>query len=211
MTLAVSACSRYELAARWNEMRGDGYALDRVPREIAPDAKPGCPDEVRTIAYRGRHLPYGGVLLVAAAFESKLAAFEQVVVQVATSHYGRAPERVLHFGVQACRSIRGGSGRLSEHALANALDVAGFRFGRAKQPLPPGVPPPLQRAFTVSVKHHWAPTSADATPQLHSRFLRALIERVRADRIFRGIVGPGREGHADHLHLDYAPWRYHLM
>jgi hypothetical protein len=208
--MLASACSSHDIAARWNEIRGDAYSLDRVPREVVQDARAECSPDVRTTAYRGRHLQYGGAVLVAAAFEPKLEAFERTVVRLARSYYGRAPERLVHFGVRACRRVRGAD-RLSEHALANAIDVAGFRFGRAQAPLPAGVPASLRGAFTVSIKHHWTLRSAEPVLQLHGRFLRALLDRVRSDRMFRGIVGPGREGHADHFHFDYAPWRYMLF
>lgn len=185
--------------------------LDGVPREVAAQGDVDCPPGVPTVSYPGAEIAYGGPLLVASAFEPKLRAFERVVVQVAKERYGRAPERVLHFGVRACRRIRGASGRMSEHALGNALDLAGFRFGRASDPPPSHLPAPLLRSFTITVIRHFQPTSAHAIDHLHSHFLHELIARVRARRIFRGIVGPGREGHADHLHLDYAPWRYALF
>jgi hypothetical protein len=209
--MLAPACSPHDVVARWNELRGDAYALDRISREVAPEAPARCSPDVRTTEYRGRHLQYGSVVLVAAAFEPKLVAFERTVVQLASSYYGRAPERLLHFGVRACRRIRGGSDRLSEHALANAVDVAGFRFGRAQAPLPAGVPASLRGPFTVSIKYHWKPRSGEPALLLHDRFLRGLVERVRSDRMFRGIVGPGREGHADHFHFDYAPWSYMFL
>jgi hypothetical protein len=211
LTLCSVACNRYELASRLNDLRGDGYALDAVPRDVAADAQPTCPPSVAVVPYRGSELAYGRTVLVAAAFEPKLRAFEQLVLQLARERYGRVPERLLHFGVRACRRVRGTSRRLSEHALANALDVAGFRFGRASERLPSHLPASLQGPFTATILRHWQPASADAADQLHSRFLHELVERVRRQGGFRGIVGPGREGHADHLHFDYAPWRYTLL
>jgi hypothetical protein len=96
---------------------------------------------------------------------------------------------------------------LSEHALGNALDVSGFQFDAVAPAAASEVT--LPNAFTISVKQHWG---QDRKPRarVHARFLRALMERVIGSRMFRGVVGPGHEGHADHFHFDQAPWRYSL-
>jgi hypothetical protein len=212
LCVVATACSSYQLAAQWNELRGDAYPLDSMPRQLEPSQQASCPEGVETVVYGGAGVPYERAVRVARAFEGKLRRFEQAVVELARARYGRAPERLLHVGARACRPVRGNGTRLSEHALANALDVTGFRFGRAtEQPaLPDDLPDALRRSFTLTVRRHWTPGS-DAAGAMHSRFLRDLIDRIQRDGLFRGIVGPGREGHSGHLHLDYAPWRYTLL
>jgi hypothetical protein len=97
---------------------------------------------------------------------------------------------------------------LSEHALGNAVDVAGFDFG----PLPKNatLPPGLDRGFTngfeVRVLKHWRAKSGHAA--VHSRFLKTLARRLIARKdIFRVILGPGYPGHRSHFHFDMATFR----
>ena len=198
-------CSRYELVATWNEVRGDAYALDAFPRDLPDGAAPTCPAELATVIYRGDSIPYVAPVQVAEPFVAKLREFERLIVAVSTEHYGRPPDRLLHFGARACRTVRGNARRLSEHALGNALDLRGFEWKRARTAAP------FPQAFSVSVLRHWTPREGDAEAAAHQRFLRELVERIEAHDVFRGIVGPGREGHANHLHFDQAPWSYTLL
>jgi hypothetical protein len=65
----------------------------------------------------------------------------------------------------------------------------------------------MRRGFSLRVRSHWTPKrERDA---YHAAFLHRLVEELRKrPDIFRGIVGPPRPRHTDHLHLDAAPWRY---
>lgn len=204
---ALSACGRYELAATWNELRGDAYALDAISRDLAEGAAPSCPAEVATVMYRGEVIAYQTPVRVAVAFVPKLRTFERVVSEVAQAHYGRAPDRVLHFGTRACRSVRGSGGRLSEHALSNAMDLSGFEWQRTAATRASASTP----AFRVTIQKHWKPADSSAEAARHAQFLHALVDRIVSDDVFRGVIGPGREGHANHLHLDQAPWSYVLF
>ena len=92
---------------------------------------------------------------------------------------------VDHFGAYACRDIRGGGppGR-SQHAFANAIDIAGFRLGDGRR---------------VTVAAHYR------DPGARGVFLR----RVREDacRVFSAALGPDfNTAHHDHLHLDMGAW-----
>jgi hypothetical protein len=205
LACALAGCGRYELAATWNEVRGDAYALDDFPRDLAEGAAPGCPAELPTVTYRGEIVAYAAPVQVAEPFVAKLREFEQLVAAVSTEHYGRPPDRLVHFGARACRTVRGNVRRLSEHALGNALDLSGFEWKRARGA------ERYPKAFSVSVLRHWTPLEADANASTHQQFLRELVARVDENDVFRGIVGPGREGHANHLHFDQAPWSYTLF
>ena len=149
---------------------------------------------------------------MAAAFVPKLEELDAVVAEVALAHYGRLPAKLRHFGALACRRVRGSHSRLSEHALGNAIDLSGFGFTRLKRGeiAPPELPIELHKAFEVSIEKHWD-GGASPVEALHQRFLHALVERVRDDDVFRGVIGPGREGHANHLHFDQSPWGYALF
>lgn len=88
---------------------------------------------------------------------------------------------IEHYGTYACRRIYGQTeGRASEHASANALDVAAFR---------------LRDGRRVTVARDWS----DEGPE--GSFLRAA--RDGACRTFGAVLGPEyNAAHRDHLHLD---------
>ena len=110
------------------------------------------------------------------------ALFELHVLQpAAREHLGQAVVRVDHLGTYACRNqYHRDSGRRSEHATANAIDIAGFV---------------LADGTTISVLSDWngAPHKA--------AFLRAL--RDGACRFFDVVLSPAyNEAHRDHFHFD---------
>ncbi|GLK79296.1 extensin family protein [Methylopila turkensis] len=88
---------------------------------------------------------------------------------------------VAHFGAYSCRNVYGrASGRRSQHATANAIDISAFRLADGR---------------TVSVLRDWS----DAGPA--GRFLREA--RDGACGVFAGVLSPDyNAAHADHLHLD---------
>jgi hypothetical protein len=207
----IGGCSGREMAATWNDITGDPYALDGVSREVTAGGETLCPT-LNYVSYAGARVPYGRPVRVADAFVPKLEELDRTVAEVAIAHYGRAPSKLRHFGALACRRVRGSHGRLSEHALGNAIDISGFGFARLKagEVAPPALPVELRKAFEVSVEKHWDGGVSPAE-QLHQRFLRALVARVQDEDVFRGVIGPGREGHANHLHFDQSPWGYALF
>jgi hypothetical protein len=194
-------------------LRGDAYALDQVSRELPEASETLCPATLEYVTYAGELVRYKRPVQVAAPFVPKLRAFEAIVVEVAREHYGRAPDRLVHFGARVCRRVRGNSTRLSEHALGNALDLSGFEWQRAKEnegsatrkPARNHTRPSFERAFSVSSVRHWN-ASEPGVDQRHRDFLRALAGRVTERELSRCIVGPVLEFHATHLHHDYAPW-----
>ena len=203
-----AGCGRHKAAATWNQLRGEPYVLDGISRELKGGKRAVCPEQIEYRNYGGQLVRLKKPVLVARPFIPKLQAFERVLQTVAKQHYGRPPDRILHFGSRACRTVRGNKKRLSEHALGNAIDISGFEWTRVKKDR--ALRDGAERAFTISVKQHW-PESDDAFAERHSRFLHALVERTVDEEIFRGVIGPGREGHADHLHFDVAPWDYKLF
>ncbi len=184
------------------------YALDAVPRHVAREADVECASE-DMVRFRGGDVRYSPTARVHPDFVPRLEAFEEVLVDLAERHYGRAPRRLHHVGAYACRRSRGRTTRVSEHALGNALDLEGLDFGPLARDatLPEHLPRRLRRSFQVSVGSHWSPRRE--RDRMHADFLHALADTLR-DRpdIFRGMVGPPRPRHHGHLHLDAAPWRY---
>lgn len=116
------------------------------------------------------------------------ALFEQhVLLPAARDHLGQEIVRVTHFGTYACRNInhRAG-GRRSEHATANAIDIAGFVLANGQQ---------------ITVKDDWA-----GGDRRQTAFLRAL--RDGACRFFDVVLSPDyNEAHHDHFHFDMGSYR----
>jgi hypothetical protein len=110
----------------------------------------------------------------------------QVVRPAALEILGSELAAIAHYGAYACRRVGGGeAGRPSEHATANALDVAAFRLRDGRQ---------------VSVAADWS----DEGPE--GRFLRAV--RDGACGPFEAVLGPEyNAAHRDHFHLDRGPYR----
>jgi hypothetical protein len=182
------------------------YALDGLPR-VLPEREP-LPCDQPLVSYRGGQVRYRKAARVHEAFVPRLRAFEEVLVRIAIKHYGRAPSMMEHMGTHNCRRMRLYPTWVSEHALGNGIDVAGFDFAALPRAVsaPDGLPTALRRGFSVSVLEHWS--SRSRLGAVHSAFLQdlaqALIER---QDIFRVLLGPAYPGHKNHFHFDCAPYR----
>jgi hypothetical protein len=113
-----------------------------------------------------------------------LALWEWHVVQpAALKHFGVKVAAIDHFGSYSCRRLYNrAEGGWSEHAAANAVDVAGFR---------------LEDGRRLTVARDWSGTDAEA------KFLHEV--RDGACRLFATTLSPDyNESHRDHLHLDQA-------
>jgi hypothetical protein len=188
----------------------DAYALDDAER-ARPERgkKPACDAGVMKI-YRGTSIRYATPIVVHPAFVERLRRFEEVAREVGVEVYGRAPKTLVHAGGFACRPTQ--SGRLSEHALGNAIDLDGFvlpalskRDLRALGDAGVTIEPKLRGALRVRVSDAWR----EKAPAHARRFYALLLRRLRArGDVFRGIIGPPTRGHASHLHLDAGRWAY---
>lgn len=136
----------------------------------------------------------GGAALSAPQLTCEAAAalalwVEHEVQPLAEKHLGSRVSHIATMGTYACRNIIGrrflGNVR-SQHATANAIDIAGFR---------------LAGGNTVSVKRDWSGDDAKA------RFLKDVHGRACA--YFRVVLGPEfNAAHRDHFHFDRGPmWR----
>jgi len=144
---------RYADAVR---LRADKDAINLVPAAVAPS----CP--------------------VVAAFK----LWEWQVVQPAAQRiYGTSVRSIRHFGSYSCRRMYGrGQGDFSEHATADAIDIAAFVLKDGRQ---------------VSVLKDWKGEGKDAA------FLREV--RDGACGLFSTVLSPDyNAAHRDHFHLDQA-------
>jgi len=113
-----------------------------------------------------------------------VALWEWHVVQpAALRHFGSKVAAIDHYGSYSCRRLYGrAEGGWSEHAAANAFDIAGFR---------------LEDGTRITVIGDWKGAGPKAA------FLREV--RDGACGLFATVLSPDyNAAHRDHLHLDQA-------
>ncbi|MET3436641.1 extensin family protein [Sphingomonas sp. 1185] len=161
-----------------------GIRHSRLPdRRDGPQC--GYDDVVRFTAGGARTIGYRPASLgISCPVAASLALWEWDSVQPAARDLlGAQVVAIDHLGSYNCRRISGrSSSDWSEHASANAIDVAGFRLSDGRR---------------ISVARDWK----DDGPA--GRFL----HRVRDDacRLFATTLSPDyNAAHADHFHLDQA-------
>lgn len=117
-----------------------------------------------------------------------LALWERhVLAPAAREHLQAEVARIEHFGSYACRNVYGrAEGRRSQHATADAFDIAGFLLGDGRR---------------VRVLADWDGQDADT-----AEFLRAV--RDGACDYFDAVLGPDyNAAHRDHFHFDRGGFR----
>jgi hypothetical protein len=109
----------------------------------------------------------------------------KAVDQLAQDRFGQGLSKVHHMGSFSCRRQRGnGSGRWSEHAFANAWDIAAFELNDGR---------------LIRVVTGW-----DGDDRQDKRFLRDA--RDAACRVFNVTLSPDyNAAHHDHFHVDMGP------
>lgn len=112
--------------------------------------------------------------------------WQREVDTLAQKHFAQPLAKIHHYGTYSCRRQRGnGSGQWSEHAFANAWDVAAFE---------------LKDGTRIQILKDWKGDRKKAA------FLRDA--RKAACRLFRVTLSPDyNEAHKDHFHLDMGPGR----
>lgn len=155
-----------------------GIELERLPDEVKG---PGCGFE-DVARLDGSSVAWGDGVTLTCPVLAGIAQWERhVLAPAAREHFGAEVSRVRHFGTYSCRNINNASsGRRSQHATANAVDVAGFV---------------LDDGTEISVQKHWNDPSAKGT------FLRRVHKR--ACKLFDTVLGPDFNAlHHDHFHFD---------
>lgn len=154
------------------------------PQADSP-ASARCP-LANVVRVQGGEVGLSSGFLASCPLAVALAVFERHQLQpMARAIFGQPVTRIDHLGSFACRNVYNRSaGRLSQHATANALDVAGFRLADGR---------------SISVLADWAGTGDKA------RFLREVSQG--ACRSFNTVLGPEyNAAHRNHLHLDMGRW-----
>ena len=166
-----AACQAFVAALPWQ-------AEPVADRETGPGC--GFRDALRV---QRTSVQVGAPFTLSCPAAASLALWERHVLQPqAQAIYGMPVRRIEHFGSYACRNVYGReAGRRSQHATADAFDVAGFV---------------LQDGRRITVARDW-PGADDAS----GRFLRKVHQG--ACSLFDGVLGPQyNRAHADHFHLD---------
>lgn len=146
----------------------------------------GCTigDGVRLTGGATPLIPAGPVMTCSLALS--YALWDRQVVQPEARRLSSEIEGIEHFGTYACRNIYGrpDDGR-SQHAFANALDVAGFRMASGR------------RITVIEDFHSRTPAGS-------------FLHRVRdgACQVFGTTLSPDyNAAHRNHLHLDRSAFK----
>ncbi|HEX8642060.1 MAG TPA: extensin family protein [Allosphingosinicella sp.] len=165
-------------------LRQAGVRFQALPPR-SPGGQCGYAHAVRFA--RGGALAIGyrpGDLGTNCAVAAGLALWEWHVVQpAALEHFGAEVAAIEHFGSFSCRRLYGrDQGAWSEHASANAVDIAAFVLTDGRR---------------ISVVGDWADEGE------RGRFLREV--RDGACDLFATVLSPDyNEAHRDHFHFDQA-------
>jgi hypothetical protein len=156
-----------------------------VLAERREGAQCGYADGLRFAAGDPRITPFSPANLgIACPVAAALALWQWEVVQPAAErHFRMRVSRIEHLGSYNCRRLYGRSkGDFSQHATADAVDIAGFR---------------LADGTRISLVKDWQDGGAKAA------FLRDV--RDGACGVFATVLSPDyNAAHRDHLHLDQA-------
>jgi hypothetical protein len=132
------------------------------------------------------YIPYNRSFDATCGMMAALYWYEAELQRLAQQHLGSAIARIDQLGTYACRNIDGAtSGRRSQHATANAIDISAFHLADGR---------------TISIARHLG----NDTPQ--GCFLAAA--RDKACDFFNVVLSPNYNAlHANHFHLDLGGFR----
>ena len=157
----------------------------RVSHQADSPADALCPLR-NTLRVQGADVGLSSSFLASCPLAVAFALFERHSLQpAAEAVFGQAVTRVDHLGSFACRNIYNrADGRLSQHASANALDIAGFRLADGR---------------SISVLKDWPGEGEKA------QFLRQVRDGACND--FNVVLSPDyNAAHHNHFHLDMGRW-----
>ena len=172
-----------------NDSKACFAALDRGKIDyLAAPVRPienGCGYTDAAILRRAG-VSYGGDLLLRCGALVPLLLWQRYAVEPAAQQtFGSRVVAIRNYGTYSCRNINHAPDRpRSQHATANAIDVAGFV---------------LADGTRISIARDWRDTGAKG------RFLHAA--RDGACRFFGVVLSPDYNAlHHDHFHMDASRW-----
>lgn len=158
----------------------------RYSRQADSPASARCPLS-NTLRIQGGDVALSSSFLASCPLAVAYAMFEYHSLQsTAQAVLGQRVTRIDHLGSFACRNVYNRSeGRLSQHASANALDIAGFRLADGQR---------------IDLLKDWSDSGEKG------RFLKALQQAACTH--FNTVLGPEyNAAHRNHFHLDMGMWR----
>lgn len=171
---------RYEACIATIRRRGIDIARDRI---VAKDPSCGTDEGVRL---KRSLVSYGGGVETTCGLMAALLIWEcHAVLPASKKILGSPVTRVRTYGTYLCRNVNhAAAGRRSEHASANAIDIAGFDLADGRK---------------ISVVKDWGKDTDEG------RFLSAVHDD--ACGIFNAVLGPEfNKLHANHFHFDMGIW-----
>lgn len=175
--MSMQAC-RERLAARH-------LTFSFTPPVVDGDCSIPLPVRLRSLAIDGNEIAFAAEPILDCRLAERLADWiGNVVAPLARHHLGSGLGAIETGSGYACRRRNNqASGKLSEHAKGNALDIA---------------------AFALSDGRRLAVRSDDERPPAVAAFFAAV--RTTACGYFLTVLGPGSDAaHEQHLHLDLGP------
>lgn len=151
----------------------------------SPDNAP-CPLE-NVLRVEGSSVRLSSSFLASCPLAVAYALFERHALQPAAQRaFAQPVVQVDHLGSFACRNMYNRkNGRLSQHATANALDIAGFRLADGQR---------------IQLLKDWPGEGVKA------KFLKDL--HASACDSFNTVLGPDyNAAHRNHFHLDMGFWQ----
>ncbi|MBD3896716.1 extensin family protein [Halomonas sp. ML-15] len=189
----LTPVSKWKLRQLADDRQGCLAALDTVPDgEFAytalDDHEPveGCPLE-NVVRVQGSSVDFNASFVAHCPLALAWVIYERQRLQpAAEAVFGSRLTSVEHYGSYSCRNVYGReTGRLSEHATAEAFDVAGFGFADGRR---------------VTLQRDWDDDGEAGA------FLREA--RDGACDIFGNVLGPDyNAAHADHFHFGMRGFR----
>lgn len=155
------------------------------------EPQPGCPlsDSLRISA--AGEVDFNSSFVATCPLAVALALYERYRLQPAAREtFGQEVTQITHLGSYACRNVNNReAGQRSEHASANALDIAGFTLADGRR---------------IEVEADWS-HEGGAANNAAARFLTRAHDG--ACDFFRVTLGPDHnQAHANHFHLDMGSY-----
>lgn len=163
-----------------------GSSSLRFSRQADSDPSARCPLQ-NTLRIQGGDIALSSSFLASCPLAVAYALFDIHTLQpAAQAVFGQRVARIDHLGSFACRNVYNrANSRLSQHATANALDIAGFRLADGQR---------------INLLKDWNDDGEKG------RFLR--LVRDGACKNFSTVLGPEyNAAHRDHFHLDMGLWQ----
>jgi len=162
----------------------DEAGIDYAPAAIEASTSACLVDN--PVRIRKAEIAWNPAGTVSCGFALRLDIFTREVAEPLAEHYFGSPIRSLRqFGTYACRRETGSKGRMSEHAVGLAIDLAGFELADGR---------------FVSVEQDWR------RPGPKREFLHAFAQA--ACQRFSVVLTPdSNRDHFNHIHIDAGPYR----